>query len=247
MPRAFIGTSGWAYKDWGEKFFPRDLPRHEHLPYLASQFNSVELNSSFYRLQPEHNYRLWDKQTPDGFQFAIKVSRFITHRRDPIDITEPWRRLSSPARLLGPKLGPFLFQLPPSFDLSEPWLDWFDLILPQIKKDSPLVRIAIELRNERAFRPAALKRLSKHKLALVVANSSRFPTAPHAGWADFAYFRFHGPKKLFASDYSLDELKPWAEKVKQELAVGKDIYAYFNNDFQAYAPGNALALKQLLA
>lgn len=242
----FIGTSGWAYKEWGEKFFPKDLPQRQHLAYLAGKFNTVELNSTFYRLQPAHNYELWDSQTPKGFRFAIKVSRFITHRKAPIDISEPWQRLSQPARLLGPKLGPFLFQFPPSFTLDEAWLGWFDEILPAIKKDYPKVRIAIELRHKDAFRRGALERLAKHRLALVMANSSRFPSVPHAGWADFAYFRFHGPRELFSSDYSPGELQSWANKVKREIAAGKDIYAYFNNDFHAYAPGNAELLKQLL-
>jgi uncharacterized protein YecE (DUF72 family) len=246
MPKAFIGTSGWAYKEWGEKFFPKEVPRRDHLRYLASRFNTVEINSTFYRLQPEHNYLKWDDETPPGFQFAIKVSRFITHRKEPIDITEPWRRLAEPTDLLGPKCGPFLFQFPPSFRLNAVWLDWLDSVLPQIKKERPGLRIAMEFRHKEAFRDEALARLADHKVALVVANSSRFPTGPHAGWADFAYFRFHGPRDLFASDYSADELKPWAGRVQNELAAGKDIYAYFNNDFHAYAPGNAELLVDLL-
>jgi len=246
MPRKYIGTSGWAYKEWGEKFFPKDVVQRDHLRYLALKFNTVEVNSTFYRLQPEHNYRKWDGDTPDGFKFAIKVSRFITHRKEPVEIDEAWRRLAQPASLLGDKLGPFLFQFPPSFRLNEQWLDWFDITIPKIKKDYPDIKLAVELRHKEALRNEALDRLSKHRFALVVANSSRFPTAPNAGWADFAYFRFHGPRELFSSDYTEDELRPWADLVTAELDKGKDIYAYFSNDYNAYAPGNAELLAAML-
>jgi uncharacterized protein YecE (DUF72 family) len=246
LTKVFIGTSGWAYKEWGEKFFPEDLPQREHLPYLAERFNSVELNASFYRIQPERNYRKWYQETPKGFQFAIKVSRFITHRKEPVDVREPWRRLAVPSRLLEEKRGPFLWQFPPSFRLPSGWLDWLESTLAFVTKEEPGSRHAFEFRHTDCFRGEVFKTLQAYGAVPVVANSSRFPTSPTEGEGEFVYYRLHGPRELFASSYDPEELRPWAERAARALDDGKDVYAYFNNDMHGYAPENARMMREQL-
>src|SRR5262245_19017259 len=119
MPKIYIGTSGWSHKEWAEFFFPKDLPPSDHLKYLAKHFNSVEINSTFYHLQPAAHFEKWRKAVPRDFCFAVKVSRFITHIKWMDDVEGPWKRLLENAGPLKSKQGPFLFQFPSLFTGTE--------------------------------------------------------------------------------------------------------------------------------
>src|SRR4030095_4400240 len=133
--RIFIGTSGWSHKEWGESFFPKDLPPSEHLSYLAQHFNTVEINFSFYRLPPPGHFKKWSAETPKEFVFAVKVSRYITHIRQMMDVRESWRLLLKNAGSLGKKQGPFLFQFPSFFRGVEDQVARLDSFLKETKKD----------------------------------------------------------------------------------------------------------------
>jgi len=243
--RLFIGTSGWSHKEWGETFFPKDLPPSEHLSYLARHFNTVEVNFSFYRLPPEGHFEAWNAQTPKDFVFAVKVSRYITHIQRMKDVLKPWKLLVKNARPLGKKQGPFLFQFPSFFTGREDQVQRIEGFLKEAKKDGTL-RLAFEFRHQDCFSDKMLKVLKEHNAALVIANSSEFPTAPLESTADFVYFRLHGPRKMFDSSYSDRELKDQAKLMEKFLKEGKDVYVYFNNDRHAHATENAQLLQKIL-
>lgn len=246
MSRLFIGTSGWVYKEWGEKFFPKKLPASKHLSYLATQFNSVEVNGSFYHLLPPTGYERWRKTTPKDFRFAVKVSRFITHIKRMKNVRAPWRRFLRTTIPLKTKQGPYLFQFPGSFTGKPEEVDRIDRFLSALRKDGGGLKLAFEFRHTGCFSPAMLDVLKKYKAALVFANSSQYPAAPFITPAPFVYFRLHGPKKMFGSSYSDRELKEWARRMRGFLKEGKDVYVYFNNDQHADAPANARTLQRFL-
>jgi uncharacterized protein YecE (DUF72 family) len=245
MPAVYIGTSGWAYKEWGKKFFPKDLPQTQHLTYLAGYFNTVELNASFYRLQPSSNYRRWKKVTPNDFQFSIKVSRFITHIKRMKAVRLPWKRFFKTTTPLKEKCGPFLLQFPSSFTGKEEEVDRLDKFFSAAKKDGK-IRFAVEFRHSHCFEPEMIEVIRRYKAALVFANSTKYPTAPLEATSDFIYIRLHGPRQMFASGYSEDDLKPWAKLMKKFFKEGKDVYVYFNNDQHTHAPANAKILQKLM-
>jgi uncharacterized protein YecE (DUF72 family) len=244
--KVYIGTSGWVYKDWGKKFFPKGLPASEHLPYLATQFNTVEVNASFYRLQPKANYERWRRLTPQPFRFAVKVSRYITHIKRMKAVGAAWNKFRRAAVPLKAKQGPFLFQFPSSFTGKEEEVRRIDGFLIRLRKKEPRLRVAIEFRHARCFETPMLDVLKRHRVALVFPNSSKYPPAPWIAPADFVYFRLHGPKKLFSSSYDDTELKAQAKMMKKFRREGKDVYVYFNNDQNANAPENARTLQKLM-
>jgi uncharacterized protein YecE (DUF72 family) len=246
MAKAYIGTSGWYYKEWGKVFFPEDLPKKQHLPYLAERFPTVELNASFYRLQPKHNYELWASETPAGFQFAIKVSRYLTHIKRLKDPEGGWKRLFEPTEALGAKRGPFLVQFPAFFKGTEDQIHRVDNFLVMARTSKRNLRFAFEFRSKDCFSKEMLEVLKQRRAALVFANSSKFPEAPKEVYADFVYYRLHGPREMFSSGYSDKELEKYAAEMKQHLKAGRDVYAYFNNDVGVHAPKNAATLLKLL-
>jgi uncharacterized protein YecE (DUF72 family) len=246
VARDYIGTSGWAYKEWGKKFFPKEVPQREQLGYLAKHFNTVELNASFYRIQPASNFEKWYKETPADFVFAVKVSRYITHIKKLTKFKEPWDRLFENTPPLKGKRGPFLVQFPPSFRGNEEQIGRIDDFLAYAKKSGRGLRFALEFRCKECFSDAMQAVVKKHKVALVFPNSSKYPEAPDWSYANFVYFRLHGPRKMFASSYKDDELKAWAARMRQYHQQGKDVYVYFNNDMHAHAPENAKLLQKFL-
>ena len=246
MAKFFIGTSGWAYKDWGKKFFPKGLPPSEHLSYLAKHFNTVEINASFYRLQPPKNYRHWREVTPRDFIFAVKVSRYITHIQRMKITRQVWLKFYKATLQLKGKQGPFLFQFPSYFTGRPDQIDRIDQFLKKNRKDKK-IRMAFEFRHKDCFSSEMLAVLKKYNAALVFANSSKFPKAPWVSDADFVYFRLHGPRRLFGSSYSEKELNKLARIMKKYCREGKDVYVYFNNDMDANAAANAKLLQKLLA
>lgn len=245
MAKIYLGTSGWSYKEWGPTFFPKGLPPSEHLAYLATHFNSIEINASFYRLQPPKNFEMWRKATPRDFRFAVKVSRFITHIKRMKDVGEPWKLFLKNASSLKGKLGVFLFQFPENFhggsDAEARLADFFKAAA----KDGKL-RKAVEFRHSTCFTDSMRGILEEYGVANVIANSSKYPTSPWGATADFGYFRLHGPRRLFGSSYSDSQLAVWAKKMREFLDVGKDVYVYFNNDMHANATANAQVLQKML-
>ncbi|MCG2686295.1 DUF72 domain-containing protein [Candidatus Parcubacteria bacterium] len=234
-----IGTSGWGYPHWKKGvFYPEGWKKHE-LEYYSQHFDTVEINSSFYHLPKPQTFKNWNKLTPKDFVFAVKGSRYITHLLKLDNARAPLETLLKNATLLGGKLGPILWQLPPQMELDFERLERFVKILPKEQ------RFAFEFRHPSWFKTKVYQLLKEHNRALVVADTPNYPLVKKTT-ADFAYLRLHGREKLYASNYTPEQLKGWGGLIKRWHTQGKDIFIFFDNDAQGYAPQNALQLKEIL-
>ena len=241
MAHAYIGTSGWNYRQWRGVFFADTHPMKQWLSYYASRFDSVEVNYSFYRLPSAKTCEAWYQQTPERFCFAMKASRYITHVKRLRDVREAWNTYLERVLVLKQKLGPILLQFPSNFRASEETLEAVDQFLGYAAPASSR-GLALEFRDRSCFDQAMRAVLRKHRAALVISHSSRYPVPEVGATSDFVYFRFHGPGKMFASSYTDAELQTWAKTMKAFLERRRDVYAYFNNDSGGHAPRNAQAL-----
>jgi len=247
--RFLIGTSGWVYSHWQGIFYPENLPAKNKLKYFSQHFKTTEINYSFYHLPRPSTYQNWYKQVPADFIFAVKASRFITHIKRLKRIKEAWQQFIENALNLKEKLGPILFQFPPSFKITEENIKRLENFLKVLKGDSLKfkvysLRFAMEFRHESWCNEKTYKLLEKYNCAWVIADSPSYPRADVAT-ADFVYIRLHGSKVLFSSKYTKNELNSLAEKIKRWLKQNLDIYCYFNNDFHGYAIENAKELLKL--
>ncbi|PXX68699.1 uncharacterized protein YecE (DUF72 family) [Nocardia tenerifensis] len=262
-----IGTSGWVYPPWRGVFYPKGVTQKRELEYLSRQLNSVEINGSFYSLQRPSSYQNWASQTPDDFVFAVKGSRFITHMKRLRDGDELLANfLASGLLALGPKLGPVLWQLPPNFQFDPDLLDDFFTRLPRDTEAAADVakrhdhrvdpsytstdavrplRHALEIRHPSFVTPEFTDLLTKHEIALVVADTAgKFPLLEEVT-ADFVYIRLHGHEELYVSGYTDEGLDMWAAKIRG-WSTDHDVYCYFDNDAKVMAPRDALALRARL-
>jgi len=239
MPEYYIGTSGWHYEDWRGLFYPADLPKSKWLEFYARHFPTVELNSSFYRLPSERAFVNWREASPQGFIFAVKVSRFITHIKRLKDVQEPLQNFFKRADLLKAKLGPLLYQLPPNMKRHDDRLESFLALLP--------VQYChvFEFRHESWFDNGVFEILKRHNAGWCVFDMPDF-TSPVVATAEFAYVRFHGSAGLYSSNYSDRELSSWAKKIADVGKSLKAVYIYFNNDIAGYALNNARTLMQFI-
>jgi len=235
-----IGTSGWSYKHWQGLFYPTDLSQEKWLDYYSQHFDTVELNSPFYHLPPKKTFENWYRKTPKDFLFSVKASRFISHILKLNEAREPLQNLLENASGLQEKLGPILFQLPPNFSFDPERLEKFAKVLPTDQ------RFTFEFRHESWFGDEVYQLLRKNNLALTISDTPKYPLVLETT-ADFVYVRLHGHEVLYASKYSPKELEEWAERIKDWLADGLDVFVYFDNDANAYAIQNALELKRLLS
>jgi uncharacterized protein YecE (DUF72 family) len=246
MAQAYIGTSGWNYREWRHILYPDRLPSSQWLEYYANHFSSVEINYSFYRLPTEQACNAWYRQTPENFRFAVKASRYLTHVKRLRDAVDSWYTFVERVTMLKHKLGPILLQFPSNFEASKRNLDSLEEFLKFARKNGTVRRLSFEFRHATCFDEPTRQLLKKHNTALVVADSSRYPVYEAESTADFVYFRFHGPRQMFASSYSRTKLRESADRIRRLLRRGYDVYAYFNNDSGGHAPRNALVLKRLL-
>jgi uncharacterized protein YecE (DUF72 family) len=221
-------------------FYPPRLAARDWLRFYAQRFDTVELNASFYRLPRRASAERWAEETPDDFVFAVKVSRYITHIKRLQDVPEHLPLLYERIEPLRPKLGPLLWQLPPTFKAD---LDRLATALEQLPRGE---RHAFEFRHPSWFTEETLTLLREHNVALVIADRPEV----HAFQAleltaDFTFVRFHAGTRGRNGNYSHRELDEWAERLRgwNEQA---DVYAYFNNDWEGYAVENASRLRALL-
>jgi len=234
-----IGTSGWHYADWRGKLYPEKMPPAQWLGYYARHFNTVELNNSFYRLPTDAAFDKWYGDTPAGFTFAVKASRYITHIKRLRDTGEPVQKFMERARRLREKLGPVLYQLHPAMPRDDARLEAFLAALP------PETEHAIEFRHESWFAPEVAGLLRRYGVAECAFDMPGM-RSPLEATAPFAYLRFHGGEAKYSSEYTDNEMRDWAEKLK---ALGKEVaqvYIYFNNDVQGFALKNARTLREYL-
>jgi uncharacterized protein YecE (DUF72 family) len=236
MNRIWIGTSGWTYDGWRGSFYPRRLPKKNWLAWYAAQFPTAEINGSFYRTPSLQAVRGWREQTPDGFLFAWKASKFITH----------WKRLSESAvnsielmvtRLeeLGSRAGPALFQLPANFKANRERLACFLRMLPRS------YRYAFEFRHPSWYDEPIFDLLRSEDAALCLSDHHEAPS-PIVATAGHVYVRAHGPGGFYAGSYSDEALNAWAREIKAWARQQRTIYVYFDNDQGAAAPTDARRL-----
>lgn len=235
---AYIGTSGWNYDHWRDRFYPPDLPPASWLEFYAGRFRTVEVNYSFYR-QPEREvFEKWRHETPDGFTFAVKASRYLTHRKKLNDPEEPLSRVIGNARGLGPKLGPILYQLPPHWKVN---LDRLRTFLGLLPTD---VRHAMEFRDPSWLCGEVFDLLSEHSVAYCIMSAPDLPREMRAT-APFVYIRMHSGGAESEGNYDDMQLEWWAEQVTSFLK-SHDVYVYFNNDYKGFALNNARTLTEML-
>lgn len=237
--RYYIGTSGWHYDHWRDRFYPRTLSKTKWLEFYAGRFTTVELNNTFYRLPSEAAFTTWYESSPADFTFAVKVSRFITHIKRLKGTEEAVERFVDKARILGEKLGPLLYQLPPNMPRRDETLESFLSTLPRGLKH------VVEFRHQSWIDEKVFEILHKYNVGFCAFDMPSV-SCPLMATADFAYVRFHGSSELYASFYSDEELADWAKRLT-DLAVNlKGAYIYFNNDFEAFAVRNAETLRGYL-
>jgi uncharacterized protein YecE (DUF72 family) len=242
MPKKIlIGTSGWRYTDWIGPFYPHEMKSYEDLRFYATQFNTVENNSSFYRMASLATYKTWHRVTGDDFTFSLKMNKVFTHTHRLVLDDERKRLLQEHfqnLQVLKHKLGCILIQTPPSLKYDLSILETFlKFLTKSVKPLEYKPDFAIEFRNKNWFTDELYALLKKYNIAFTIAQSSRYPFVK-VRTADFLYIRFHGPKELFASLYSHAEMDEWKEYI-DKVPKAKKAYVYFNNDFYAYAIDNA--------
>lgn len=231
-------------------FYPPEISGYNELRFHSQHFNTVENNSSFYRIAKESTYKTWYRMTPDDYKFSMKLNRLITHiyrleMRE--EVVEAIQTILTSTQILTNKLGAIVIQLPPSlqFDL-EKLAAFCAYFKAQIRAQPFHFDVAIEFRNKSWFTEEVYALLSGHNVALVAGQSSRYPEVRHVT-ADFDYIRMHGPEKLFASKYSHEQLEDWGGYIRSISPDVKKVYIYFNNDFHGYALENAKELADMLS
>ena len=235
----YIGTSGWVYAHWRDVFYPPKLPQSKWLEFYTGHFSTVELNNSFYRLPSEQAFSNWRATSPEGFRYAVKVSRFITHIKRLKDVAEPAETFLQRARHLNEKLGPLLYQLPPNMHRNDERLESFLRLLPK----GP--RHVIEFRHQSWLDEGVFDILRRHEIGFCVFDMPGLP-CPLLSTADFAYIRFHGSSGLYFSCYSNEELEDWARRISGLAKDLDTVYIYFNNDAEGFAIKNAQTMAERL-
>jgi uncharacterized protein YecE (DUF72 family) len=236
-----VGTSGWSYEHWDERFYPDEVPRAQWGHYYRQHFPVVEINATFYRLPRETAVHKWLREAPPGFRYVVKGSRYITHIRRLADCTEPVARFTERIAPMHPVLLGLLWQLPPNLERDLTLLDGFLGLLPHTL-GGPRVRHAVEFRNTSWLQPDVYDLLARHDAAHVWVSSAAMPP-DRTLTTDFAYARFHGLEGGWAHDYTDDELRPFADAMR---TIDVDGVAFFNNDGDARAPANAHRFTELL-
>lgn len=237
--RYYVGTSGWHYEHWRGRFYPDELSKPGWLEFYARSFATVELNNSFYHLPSEKAFAHWRDSTPETFAFAVKVSRFITHVKRLRNAEEPLTNFLSRAKLLADKLGPLLYQLPPSLRRNDWLLQSFLSTLP-----GDLSHV-FEFRHESWLVQEVFDLLRRHNVGFCIFDMPGL-TTPLEVTADFAYVRFHGSTWMYGGCYSDEELGDWAHRITKLAQNVKAVYVYFNNDAEGFAVRNAQTLAKRL-
>jgi uncharacterized protein YecE (DUF72 family) len=235
-----IGCSGWMYDDWRGRLYPRGEPKRRWLELYAERFDTVEVNSTFYRLPKLEAVQGWVAHTPEGFTFAVKASRYLTHIKRLAGIEQGLERFYAPLAPLSEarRLGPVLWQLPENYHCDlERLAGWLALLPPG--------RHALEVRHESWFRPEVLDALRAHQVALAYGDHPQRPFQSDAATAGWRYVRFHYGHRGRDGNYSRTELDAWARRLDAWKGEG-DVFGYFNNDWRGYAPANARLVCRLL-
>jgi uncharacterized protein YecE (DUF72 family) len=227
-----IGTSGWQYRHWRGRFYARGLPTARWFDAYAEQFDTVELNVTFYRQPRPQVFDDWARRAPDGFLFAVKASRYLTHVRRLREPRDPVDYLLDGAHRLGSHLGPVLIQLPPDMRV-EP-----DRLAETLESFPRTVRVAVEVRHDSWFTDEIREILGRREAALCWADR-RGPLTPDWRTARWGYIRFHEGRARPSPCYGRQALSTWAGRVGTAFGASGDVFAYFNNDPQGCAVRDA--------
>ncbi len=236
--KKWIGCSGYFYWGWKGKFYPEDLKPSQWFKYYSNFFNTVEINSTFYRFPKKSSMRKWYREAPENFKFTVKVNKEITHLhrlKGVKDRLNEFYKIVSEA--LQEKLGTFLFQLPPSYKFSE------ENLTRIMETLDPEFRNVVEFRHESWWDTRVYELLEKNNIIFCSVSAPSL-TDNLIKTSEVGYIRFHGVKGWYNYDYNEEELSLWAEKIKK--VNFEEVYVYFNNDYNAYAPYNAQKLKEFL-
>jgi uncharacterized protein YecE (DUF72 family) len=235
-----IGCSGWNYPHWRERVYPKGLPPKRWLEHYATLFDTVEVNNTFYRLPRRDAVASWVEGSPPEFVFAVKASRYLTHVKRLRDMDEGVARFYERIEPLiaSPKMGPVLWQLPPTFRRD-------DERLARALDRLPAGRHCFEFRHESWFVPDTYARLRERGVALVIGDHPARPWQTHELTADWTFIRFHYGSRGRNGNYSERELDEWSELIRGWRRC-VDILAYFNNDWEGYAVRNGLGLQARL-
>lgn len=234
-----VGTSGFYYDHWRERFYPSDLPKTHFFDYYMQQFDTVELNAPFYHLPKAKTIAHWLEAAPETFLFSLKAHREITHYKKLKEVREPLYRYLHLIKPLRPKLGAILFQLPPSLHLDLELLADFLALLPAG------YRYAVEFRHDSWYDDACYKILKAYDVAFVLHDFERREITP-VQTADHTYMRLHGPDGRYGGTYTDETLRHYAEILLQLAHHQKQLFVYFNNDTEGYAVDNARTLIRML-
>ncbi|MBY6537503.1 DUF72 domain-containing protein [Rhodococcus sp. BP-349] len=264
-----IGISGWRYAGWRGDFYPAGLAQRRELEYASRALTSIEINGSFYSLQRPSSYQRWRAETPEGFVFAVKGPRFVTHMKKLAGVDAALGNFfASGVLALGPRLGPILWQLPATFRFDATRMADFFALLPRstteaarlgekhddkladdrvfldVDEDRPL-RHCLEVRHPSFDSAEAYELMRAQGIGCVVAYyAGKFPMLTEVT-SDVVYVRLHGDTELYASGYSDEALGRWAERIGEWRAAKRDVYVYFDNDAKGYAPWDALRLIEM--
>ena len=237
--RIHVGCSGWVYKHWRGLLYPEGLPQRRWFERYSEEFDTVEINNSFYRLPPPATFGKWRKQAPPGFCYAVKANRFLTQAKKLLDCEEPLARMMTAARPLGDRLGPMLYQLPPSMKINLERLEAFLKIVPQD------VTSVFEFRDRSWYDEAVLVLLERYDAGFV-AHDLRGLASPRWASGNAAYVRFHGAQGKYWGRYADEALLSWTDWLADQASHGRSCWCYFNNDIHGHAIEDARTLKSMV-
>jgi uncharacterized protein YecE (DUF72 family) len=234
-----IGCSGWVYKHWRGIFYPEDLPQKRWFEFYAAEFDTVEINNSFYRLPTGDTFEQWRNQAPPGFCYAVKANRYLTQAKKLKDCEEPLERMMTAVRRLGDRLGPILYQLPPSLKVNLERLESFLKILP---KD---VTSVFEFRHKSWYVPDTYALLERYG-ASFCAHDMPGSESDRVALGPLAYVRFHGGEGKYWGRYSDEGLLSWSDWLLSQSRQGRSVWCYFNNDIHGHAIEDARTLRSMV-
>lgn len=238
----YVGTSGWVYGDWRERFYPKGLAQKRWLSYYAERFDTVELNATTYRLPKEHQVRTWCETVPAQFRYTVKLSRLITHRKTlPARVDEFIHNYMERAACFEPeKVAQILVQFPPFLERDDAHLEAFLDKLPS------RYRYVVEFRHKSWLVPHVEDVLRERRMAMCVHDYPGFRMRNIVTSEQLAYVRLHGYEGLYVGSYPKRSLQRWVQRLHELAEKARDVYVYFNNDVKAAAPFDALRLRELL-
>lgn len=238
-----IGTSGWSYKHWKDLYYPKEVKQKDWLKYYAESFETTEINGSFYKLPTHDTVLKWMETVPDDFLFCPKMSRYLTHMKKLREPEEPLERFFGIFEPMKKQLGPVLLQLPPQLKFNYDLVEYF---FGMLKTQYKAYEFVIEIRHDTWLADDSLNLMAKYEIGLVISQSGNHFPYSEMLTAKNIYIRFHGPKELYASSYSDEELLMFSKLMKKWTKEGHEVWAFFNNDIYGYAPKDAARLKALL-